>query len=143
MRGSGAMDADEGVAVAAFVVEGQGEGERRPSVALGHGHRPGRQHGGEGLRQRGSEALRLPVPRWGCWWGGGGGGGGGPRRPPSPRAPAPGASTGGRASDSAGARRSACRYGGSRKTRSYWAPSPRAAVRKRRASERRTTPSPP
>src|SRR3954451_22245601 len=52
MRGSGAIDADQGVAVAAFVVERQVERQRRPSVALGHGHRAGRQHGGKGLRQR-------------------------------------------------------------------------------------------
>ena len=63
MRGSGAIDADQCVAVAAFVVEGQVSVERRPSVALGHDHRPGRQHGGEGLRQRGREALRMTVWR--------------------------------------------------------------------------------
>src|SRR3954471_23789035 len=108
MRGSGAMEADQGVAVAAFVVEGQGEAERRPSVALGHGHRPGRQHGGEGLGQRGRQALRQA--------GGGGGAGAG-----------------------AGAGPRGSRYGGSRKTRSYWAPSRRAAPRKRRASARRTS----
>src|SRR3954447_2647971 len=60
MRGSGAMDADQGVAVAAFVVQGQVERERRPSVALGHGHRPGRQDGGEGLRQPARERVRQP-----------------------------------------------------------------------------------
>ena len=61
MRGSGAMETDQCVAVAAFVDEGQGERQRRPSVALGHDHRPGRQHGGEGFRQRAREALRMTV----------------------------------------------------------------------------------
>src|SRR3954452_16758452 len=77
MRGSGAIDANEGVAVAAFVVERQVERQRRPSVALGHGHRAGRQHGGKGLRQGRREALREPV------WGGEPAEGGGGRRPGS------------------------------------------------------------
>jgi hypothetical protein len=51
------MEADQGVAVAAFVVEGEREGQRCPAVALGHHHRARCEHGGEGVRQRPSEAL--------------------------------------------------------------------------------------
>ena len=45
MRLSGAMDADEGVAVAAFVFEGEIDLQRRPAVALGDHRRPRCQHG--------------------------------------------------------------------------------------------------
>src|SRR4051794_41850029 len=78
MRLSGAMDADEGVAVAAFVGQGEVEGKGRPPVALGDDERAIRQHGGQRLRQLAPEARRQAV------WRGGEGGGGKNRRPPGP-----------------------------------------------------------
>ena len=59
----GAMDADEGVAVAAFVFEGQVERQRRPAIALGDHERAGRQHRWQRLRQLAPEALRQAVWR--------------------------------------------------------------------------------
>ena len=51
MRLSGAMDADEGVAVAAFVFEGEIDLQRRPAIALCDHCRPRCQHGRQGRRQ--------------------------------------------------------------------------------------------
>src|SRR3954470_6087305 len=63
MRLSGAMDADDGVAVAALVGRGQVEIERGPAIALGDHQPAGLQHGGQRLRQLAPEALRQPVGR--------------------------------------------------------------------------------
>src|SRR3954449_10904075 len=63
MRLSGAMDADQGVAVAAFVSEGQVEWQRRPAVALADDERGRRQHTWRPLRQLAPEALRQAVWR--------------------------------------------------------------------------------
>ena len=51
MRLSGAMDADEGVAVAAFVFEREVEVQRYPAIALGDHRRPVGQHGYRGARR--------------------------------------------------------------------------------------------
>src|SRR4051794_9928667 len=61
---SGDMEAYQGVAVAAFVVEGQGgEVQRRTAVALGD-HQPARRDdGGNGLPKRPAKRLRMPVWR--------------------------------------------------------------------------------
>src|SRR4051794_41623495 len=98
MRLSGAMDADQGVAVAAFVSEGQVEWQRRPAVALADDERGRRQHTWQRLRQLAPEALRQAVWRGGegekgfsnpppCGGPGKPGGGGARRRPPPPRPP--------------------------------------------------------
>src|SRR4051794_38280576 len=63
MRLSGVMDADQGVAVAAFVSEGQVERQRRPAVALTDDERGGRQHSWQRLRQLAPEALRQAIWR--------------------------------------------------------------------------------
>src|SRR5215218_9689955 len=63
MRLSGVMDADQGVAVAAFVSEGQVERQRRPAVALTDDERGGRQHCWQRLRQLAPEALRQAIWR--------------------------------------------------------------------------------
>src|SRR5215213_3180951 len=63
MRLSGAMDADEGVAVPAFVFERQIDPQRRPAVALCDDGRPRCQHGREGRRQGVSEGRIQPVWR--------------------------------------------------------------------------------
>src|SRR3954451_4472932 len=63
MRLSGAMDADDGVAIAALVGRGQVEVEHGPSISLGDRQPSGRQHGGQRLRQLAPEALRQPVGR--------------------------------------------------------------------------------
>src|SRR3954447_12578748 len=63
MRLSGAMDADQGVAVAAFVSEGQVERQRRPAIALADDERGGRQDSWQRLRQLAPEALRQAVWR--------------------------------------------------------------------------------
>ena len=69
MRLSGVMDADQGVAVAAFVSEGQVERQRRPAVALSDDERGGRQHSWQRLRQLAPGATvvcesdrREPLP---------------------------------------------------------------------------------
>src|SRR4051794_41943406 len=96
MRLSGAMDADQGVAVAAFVSEGQVEWQRRPAVALADDERGRRQHTWQRLRQLAPEALRQAVWRGGKGengftspppWGGGGThrGAAAHLRPPPPR----------------------------------------------------------
>src|SRR4051794_41562382 len=91
MRLSGVMDADQGVAVAAFVSEGQVERQWRPAVALTDDERGGRQHSWRRLRQLAPEALRQAIWRGGEE--GRGGGGGPPPRaggaPPRPAAPGP------------------------------------------------------
>src|SRR5215510_289823 len=63
MRGSGAMDADKGVAVAAFVEYGEFELERSTAVALCHHRCRGRENGRQRGRQLTPEAPRLPVRR--------------------------------------------------------------------------------
>src|SRR3954471_14555294 len=63
MRLSGAMDPDQGVAVAALVSEGQVERQRRPAVALADDERGRRQHSWQRLRQLAPEALRQAVWR--------------------------------------------------------------------------------
>src|SRR3954451_5143549 len=65
MRLSGVMDADEGVAVTAFVGHAEIEGQGRPPVALGDDERVVRQHGGQRLRQLAPEARRQAVWRGG------------------------------------------------------------------------------
>src|SRR3954451_19127484 len=61
---SGDMEAYQGVAVAAFVVEGEGgEVQRGTAVALGDHQPVGREDGGDGLPQRPAERLRVPVWR--------------------------------------------------------------------------------
>src|SRR5829696_724222 len=67
----------------------------------------------------------------------------GARRSLSATTVAPGASTGGSASPSAAPSRAASRYGGSRKTRSYWRAARLAPSRNRRASARRISASSP
>src|SRR5215212_963017 len=63
MRGeSGGMEADQGVAVAAFVAE-VGEAQGCPPVALGDHHPAGGDHGGNGLPQLPAERRGLPVWR--------------------------------------------------------------------------------
>src|SRR5690242_19517701 len=57
------MDADEGVAVAAFVEYGEFELERDATVALGDHRRSGRENGRQRGRQLTPEALRQPVRR--------------------------------------------------------------------------------
>src|SRR5919108_870471 len=63
MRGSGAMDADQGVAIAAFVQERQVQLERAAAVALGDHRRAGRQHGRQRGRQLAPEASGQPIWR--------------------------------------------------------------------------------
>src|SRR3954468_8637003 len=63
MRGSGAMDADEGVAVAAFVEYGEFELERGAAIALRDHRRSGRENGRQRGRQLSPEAPRQPVRR--------------------------------------------------------------------------------
>src|SRR5215210_9446255 len=63
MRLSGVMDADQGVAVMALVVEGQVEGEGAPAIALRDDERAVGQHGGQRLRQLAPEARRQAVGR--------------------------------------------------------------------------------
>ena len=89
------MDADQGVAVAAFVRERQRELERRAAVALGDDARAAAQ-------QRPAAPRRAPVP-----------------------APA------------------ACRYGGSRKTRSYASPRARCVAEGRAGGARPRAAPPP
>src|SRR5215213_3594876 len=60
--GSGGMEADQGVAVAAFVAE-VGEVQGCPPVALGDHDPAGGDHGGHGLPQRPAERRGLPVWR--------------------------------------------------------------------------------
>src|SRR3954463_5435990 len=58
------MEAYEGVAVAAFVVDGEGgELERGPAGALGDDQPVGREHGADRRSQRPAERLRVPVWR--------------------------------------------------------------------------------
>src|SRR3954470_22979048 len=58
------MEAYQGVAVAALVVDGEGrEVERGPAVALGYRQPVRCEHGGDGLAQRPAERLRVPVWR--------------------------------------------------------------------------------
>src|SRR5262245_58580637 len=63
MRLSGAMDAYQGVAVAAFVFQGEVEVERYPVIALGDHHRSFGQDGTERPRELGSEGRRQPIWR--------------------------------------------------------------------------------
>ena len=63
MRLSGVMDADEGVAVAAFVCEGQVERRAAPGGRSRRRRARRRQHGGQRLRQLAPEALRQAVWR--------------------------------------------------------------------------------
>src|SRR5918998_840610 len=63
MRLSGAMDANQGVAVAAFVVQGKIDLQRRPAIAL-HDHRSLRcHHGRERPRQVAPQGGGQPVWR--------------------------------------------------------------------------------
>src|SRR3954449_8875551 len=63
MRLSGAMDADDGVAVAALVFDGEIDLERRAAVALCDDRAPRRQHGLQGRRQVVSDGPGQPVWR--------------------------------------------------------------------------------
>src|SRR3954451_1392324 len=65
MRGvSDGMKADQGVAVAAFVSDGEvWEVQRGAAVALGDHEAAGGHHGGQGLRQLPAERRRVPVWR--------------------------------------------------------------------------------
>src|SRR3954454_17360721 len=61
MRLSGAMDADQRVAVAAFVEEGELEVDGFPAVALGDRGPSGREHGGQDGRQLAAESAGETV----------------------------------------------------------------------------------
>src|SRR5215207_9827346 len=63
MRLSGAMDADEGVAVAAFVVQGEIDLQRRPAITLGDHRRPRCQDGRKGRRQVAPDGRLQPIWR--------------------------------------------------------------------------------
>src|SRR5690242_5647293 len=61
MRLSGAMEADQRVAVAAFVEEREVEVEGIPAIALRHHDRAGREHGGQDGRQPRTEPVCQPA----------------------------------------------------------------------------------
>src|SRR4051794_20028804 len=61
MRLSGAMDADQRVAVAAFVEEGERYVDRFPAVALGDHSPSGRDDGGQDGRQLPAESAGETV----------------------------------------------------------------------------------